>query len=90
MIVRLARLGVEQIGVARYQQRIAIGRGARRRFCTDHPARTCTIFDHHGHAMGLAHLIRHQTGHEIGGGACRHRDDQLDRPPRLRPRVLAE
>jgi hypothetical protein len=85
VVACLSHLRIDEVGIRGHQQGGAVGRGARHGFGSDHSARAGAILDHDRHALRATDLLGHQASHEVGTGARRDRNDDLDRSRRLRP-----
>ncbi len=64
-------------------QRVAIGRGPRRRLGADVAAGTGTIFDDDRLAQGAPGALRDHARDQVGGPASGEWHDQVDRPRRI-------
>ena len=77
---------VDHEGVGDQQHGVAVRLGARRGVGADGHAAAGAVLDHDGRAAGLADLLAHQAGDDVGAAARRVGNDDLERL-RLRERT---
>src|SRR5262249_44090882 len=83
IVIDLAKVRIDDEGVAVDNERIAVGLGTRRRLIGDRGAAARAILDDDGRPVGLADLIAKEPGKNVGAAARWERNHDPDRSRRL-------